>query len=120
MNERQTPSFRLPACPICSNLETVERPFWRLARHYSKAKGSKLFIFVGCEHAAELIPPFKIHEDEDEIRAIEDAWAHHADQLFAAKVDGWRPKAVDDFRRRLNDSLPIKPGETAPLPFGYL
>lgn len=110
------PTWRLPACPVCSSIVTVERPIWRLARHHSRHEGRKFYTFTGCKHAGEISTPGHHYDDPELIACVEDAWERRVAQLFEAKVKGWSAKAIDDFRRNLNDQHSI-PGTTEEFKF---
>ncbi len=101
------PSFRLPPCPVCSNLLVLDRPIWRFAHNTSRKLGTNAYIFSGCKHSAEVGSPDKIRSDPDEWALIEDAWAARAEQLFAAKTEGWKPEQADNFRRALSDKIQL-------------
>lgn len=111
------PSFLLPPCPACSTHSTVERPFWKMARHTTRSSGRQTWALVGCAHVAEVSPPGKLHDDPELIALVEDAWSHHAHGLFDEKVAGWSAKARDDFRRNLNGRAPLAPGDAGALEF---
>lgn len=115
------PTFRLPACPACSTVVSVERPFWRLAAHSTRARkdGGKSWIATGCKHAAATFTAGKIYDDIEVIRMVEEVWAAEAAVLFEERVKGWPAVTVDKFRRELGDkttiigatdSLDLKPG----------
>ncbi len=106
---------RLPACPACSTLSTVERPSWRRARHVSAKTGRPTFSLTGCKHAEEVLAPSRLVSEEEEIVGVEDAWAHNVEALFAVKVEGWSSRAIHDFRRNLDDGVPIPPGTNLTL-----
>lgn len=93
----------LPACPLCSTISTIERPYWRFARHQSAASGVDHFLINGCNHVREVIPP-KAYADGDEIQFVEGLWAHAAGEIFEIVVRTRKlsPKAADDFRRHLD------------------
>jgi hypothetical protein len=111
------PTFRLPACPACSTVLTVERPFWRLAAHSTRARtdGGKNYICSGCKHAMETFGAGRIYTDPEVISLVEEAWADKVAMLFEDRTQGWPVNMIDKFRRELGDKLTI-PGTTDPLP----
>jgi hypothetical protein len=109
-------SFQLRPCPICSSITTLERPFWKAARHVQASTGRECYHWIGCQHAAEIIKDArKLYEDPEEIGLVEAAWDHAADALFEIRTKGWSVAAIDRFRRELSGKHHI-PGTTAELP----
>jgi hypothetical protein len=114
-----TPSFLLPACPTCSTIVSVDRPFWRVARNVSKARGRDVFHIIGCAHAKESFGETKLYDDPETIELVEEVWTARAEELFAVKVERWGPSAIDAFRRELAGGLSKGlPGSTGTFDFG--
>lgn len=109
------PSLFLPACPKCSNVFHATRPMWRLARHTTAKERRAVYIFAGCEHAQPFSPTSRLVREEEEWKAVEDAWIHAAGQIFAAVTEGWSERSIDAFRRGL-EGMSALPGATDPLP----
>lgn len=110
------PAFQLPACPVCSSLERLERPFWKLARNSSMHRRANCWSFVGCEHTAGVAAVGKIYDDLEIIELVEGAWAERVEELLAAKTAAWPELAREKFRRALEDRAFIA-GQTMPLLF---
>ncbi len=100
------PSFTLPACPICSSILLVERPFWRSARMVTHATGKPHFVLTGCEHAMPPGRPPMIYGDPEEWAFAEENWATVAAALLADRVASWEPAAVERFCREIGDAVP--------------
>ena len=102
------PSFRLPACPACSTMAALERPYWRLAANVTRARGVKCYTGVGCRHAAEIFSPGKIWDDLDIMQLVEESWAARVEKLFVEKTADWPVLQVDRFRRELGDKTTLR------------
>lgn len=110
-----SPTFLLPACPLCSTILTIEHPFWRFASNTSAQRKQKCYIFCGCVHAVGDNPADQIQETPEEWALTEELWAAEAAALFEARTEGWTASAVDRFRRELTSAHAL-PGATDPLP----
>lgn len=102
------PSFRLPACPACSTMASLERPYWRLAANVTRARGVKCYTGVGCRHAAEIFTPGKIWDDSEIMQLVEESWAARVEKLFSEKTNGWPVLQIDRFRRELGDRTTLR------------
>lgn len=111
----KTPTFTLAACPMCSSIMTLERPFWRSAKNTSAARGRPCYILVGCAHAVPPGKAEKIRDNEEEIALVEENWTLEAAALLEARIEGWSPAAQDRFRRELLCETSHLPGATSPL-----
>jgi hypothetical protein len=113
------PSFQLPPCPACSTISSIERPFWKLARHTAARDHRKAYQMIGCAHVQQVTKdPSRLYSDEVEIELMEDAWQHVADQLFEAKVAAWPVVSIERFRREL-EGRQFLPGTTDSLPLDF-
>lgn len=110
------PAFQLPACPVCSSLVRLDRPFWKLAKNSSIHRRCNCWTFVGCEHSAEVAPTGKVYDDLEIIELVEGAWVERCAELFAARVAGWPTTQVEKFKKVLEDRAFV-PGQTLPLNF---
>ncbi len=108
------PTFSLPPCPACSNAISLERPFWRYAHNVSHRDGRNTYTLTGCKHAGEVFDPAKFTADPEVWALVEDSWGEHVARLFAVKTEGWKPNAVESFRRALSDKA-FLPGAVAEL-----
>jgi hypothetical protein len=113
------PTFNLPPCPVCSTISSIERPFWKNARHTAKRTGVNAYQLIGCSHAMQVLKDqWKLYSDADEIELVEGAWQHLAEQLFDDKVRTWPVLSIEKFRRELNGDH-FLPGVTAALPLQF-
>lgn len=109
------PTFTLPACPMCSSLVTLERPYWRSAKNTSAARGHPCYILVGCAHAVPEEQKEKIRDKEDEIALVEENWALESAALLEARIEGWSVVAQERFRREMRSETAALPGVSSPL-----
>ncbi len=109
-----TPSFRLPACPACSTMAALERPYWRLASNVTRARGVNCYTAVACRHAAEVFTTGKLWDDPEIMQLVEESWAARVEKLFAEKTANWPVLQVDRFRRELGDKATLR-GSTESL-----
>jgi len=117
MSSDFAPTFQLAACPACSSLVAIDRPFWRLARNTSAARHARVWSVSGCEHAVEVFGLGKLYDDQEIATLAEEAWTARVDQLFAVKVERWPELAVDKFKRELAGRNHLR-GMTERLEFG--
>ena len=98
-----TPSFYLPACPMCSSLITLERPFWKSARLTTHRTGNPTYMFSGCKHAVDATNRPKLRDDPAEWSDVESEWATRAIKLFEDRTERWSTEAKAAFRHALDD-----------------
>ncbi len=113
----KTPTFSLPACPICSNIIHVTRPFWKFASNTSEKRGRPTYILVGCEHAVPTGPMEKmqkLRDDPNEWALVEENWEREAAAMLEAKTAGWSALARDRFIRELQSKTDL-PGATGEM-----
>lgn len=118
MSDDDTPTFTLPACPTCSNIEVATRPFWRIARNVTQKTGARAFHVVGCSHAMEVFG-LKSYGDAEIRKLAEENWSNYVERAFDVKVALWSAASIARFRRTLEGRLDVTlPGFTEPLGFG--
>lgn len=112
------PSFNLPPCPVCSNLGSIYRPSWRLARHTTAKRGHECYMLVGCCHVDEVAPVTTIHDTAEEWDVVEQVWSYRAKVLLEQRIGtpGWTEEAKETFRHTLAEKALIPAGLTIQLP----
>lgn len=111
-----TPTFLLPACPLCSHRGMTDRPIWRFASNTSAKRGKKSYFFSGCRHATESAHPTTIWDDPADWSRIEADWQARTEKLFAGHTATWTEPQRVTFRRMLGDRS-FLPGTTERIEF---
>ena len=103
-----TPTFSLPACPACSTRGGLHRPIWRHAHNTSVKRGVDCYFFSGCKHAAEVAPPGRIHDKQEELEAVEAAWSERVQRLFEAQTAHWTEAQRTSWKTFIADKTEAK------------
>ena len=110
----KSPTFLLPPCPACSSIHALVRPVWHYDKMTSKKRGRDTYSLTGCRHA-EACDRSKFHDDPEEWKIVEAAWADACGNLCDVKTRDWPEDRRREFERKLEERMEL-PNVTLPLP----
>ncbi|HVE17245.1 MAG TPA: hypothetical protein VNB29_10945 [Chthoniobacterales bacterium] len=93
-----SPSFSLPACPVCSTRMGLTRPMWRYAHNTSSKRGVRCYFWSGCQHAEQVAPNTKLHSGAEEFAEVEAAWVAETERLLGEKTAHWTEAQRESWR----------------------
>ena len=97
-----TPTFSLPACPLCSTRGSLVQPVWMVAHNTSAREGRLCYMWSGCQHAAE-VRSSRPCTTAEEYTQTEADWRARLPRLLAQKTERWTSEQRAEFARVIED-----------------